>query len=109
MIDWQRVSDLRDEVGEEDFPEIVTVFLEEVDEVLTRLAAPGAQPPTPGDMHFLKGSAKTLGFAETAALCKRREAVLKERPTETTTIEPVIDAFHIERTELLAKTGARPG
>ena len=107
MIDWQRVNDLRDEVGEEDFPEIVTVFLEEVDEVFTRLGAPGALPPTPGDMHFLKGSATTLGFSETAALCKRREAVLKERPTEVTTISPVIDAFQIERSELLSETDVR--
>ena len=26
MIDWQRVNELRDEVGNDDFPEIVTVF-----------------------------------------------------------------------------------
>ena len=30
MIDWQRVNELRDEVGAEDFEEVVDLFLEEV-------------------------------------------------------------------------------
>ena len=29
MIDWARVSELRDEVGAEDFDEVVELFLEE--------------------------------------------------------------------------------
>ena len=32
MIDWARVSELRDEVGPEDFEEVLHLFLEEVDE-----------------------------------------------------------------------------
>ena len=34
MIDWARVSELRDEVGEGDFDEVVELFLEEVDEAI---------------------------------------------------------------------------
>ena len=34
MIDWTRVSELRDEVGAEDFDEVVELFLEEVDEAI---------------------------------------------------------------------------
>jgi histidine phosphotransfer protein HptB len=33
MIDWQRVAELKSEVGEEAFAEVVEIFLEEVDEV----------------------------------------------------------------------------
>ena len=33
MISWERVNELRDEVGQEDFLEVVEIFLEEVDEV----------------------------------------------------------------------------
>ena len=30
MIDWTRIKQLRDEIGEEDFPEVVEIFIEEV-------------------------------------------------------------------------------
>ena len=33
MIDWARVSELRDEVGAEDFEEVVQLFLAEVEDV----------------------------------------------------------------------------
>ena len=32
MIDWNRVAALREEVGAEDFDEVVELFLQEVDE-----------------------------------------------------------------------------
>ena len=38
MIDWARVSELRDEVGAEDFDVVVELFLEEVDEALAALS-----------------------------------------------------------------------
>ena len=31
MIDWTRVSELRDEIGAEDFGDVVEIFLEEVE------------------------------------------------------------------------------
>ena len=37
MIDWARVSELRDEVGAEDFDEVVELFLEEVEEAIAAL------------------------------------------------------------------------
>ena len=37
MIDWDRVAELRAEVGEDDFAEVVLLFLEEADDVAHRL------------------------------------------------------------------------
>ena len=37
MIHWPRVVELRDEVGPEDFDEVVDLFIEEVQEVIERL------------------------------------------------------------------------
>ena len=37
MIDWARVSEFHDEVGAEDFDEVVALFLEEVDEAIAAL------------------------------------------------------------------------
>lgn len=103
MIDWQRVNELRTEVGEDDFPEIVTVFLEEVDEVIDRLSTSGAVSAAPDDMHFLKGSARTLGFSEMAELCRKGELVEKGHPAAR--ISPVIAAYQRERCELLERSG----
>ena len=39
MIDWNRISTLRDEVGAEDFDEVVELFLDEVEEVILPVVA----------------------------------------------------------------------
>ena len=69
MINWDRVSELRDEVGDESFAEVVTLFLDEVDEVLARLRAAETTESYRADLHFLKGSALNLGFRGLGALC----------------------------------------
>lgn len=73
MIDWSQLDALRAELGAS-FDELVEVFLEEMDTALARLdgAAPPAQMAM--DLHFLKGSALNLGFAEFARLCAAGEA-----------------------------------
>jgi hypothetical protein len=66
MIDWTCVSDLREEVGDEDFQEVISLFVEEVESALAGLdpAAPASE-----DLHFLKGSALNLGFTALARRC----------------------------------------
>ena len=36
MIDWTRVASLKAEIGDEDFDEIVPLFIEEVSEITER-------------------------------------------------------------------------
>lgn len=73
MIDWQRVRELRDEIGEDDFGEVVDLFLEEADEVAAKIPALTAADQIESALHFLKGSALNLGFKEFAALCQAGE------------------------------------
>ncbi len=73
MIDWARVVELRLEIGEDDFAEVVDLFLEETDEIIARLSANPDRETLGGDLHFLKGSALNLGFADLAALCQKGE------------------------------------
>lgn len=73
MIDWARVNELRDEIGAADFAEVVTLFLEEADEVVGRLSNRLGAPRLEADLHFLKGAALNLGFAEFAGLCQNGE------------------------------------
>ena len=72
MIDWTRVDELRAEVGEVGFDEVVDLFLEETDEVIARLA--DTEDAVLGrDLHFLKGSALNLGLQNLALRCQEGE------------------------------------
>lgn len=73
MISWDRVHELRDEVGAEDFREVVQIFLEEVEEVIARLRDHPDSLRPDEDFHFLKGSALNLGFAALGDLCQQGE------------------------------------
>jgi histidine phosphotransfer protein HptB len=72
MIDWKQVDGLREDLGD-GFDELVELFLAEVEEVRARLT-PGIPPAQmAADLHFLKGAALNLGFADLAALCSAGE------------------------------------
>ncbi|WP_422029957.1 Hpt domain-containing protein [Roseovarius sp.] len=73
MIDWKRVSELREEVGEENFDEVIDLFLFEVEDELARLTASHAKATLAARLHFLKGSALNLGFTAFSALCQAGE------------------------------------
>ncbi|MDO8328576.1 MAG: Hpt domain-containing protein [Cypionkella sp.] len=73
MIEWERVNELRSEIGDDDFAEVVALFLEEADEVILRLSAATGAKALEADLHFLKGAALNLGFADFAALCQDGE------------------------------------
>ena len=75
MIDWNRVEDLRQEIGSADFAEVVALFLEESDEVAARLTQ---GPNLRADLHFLKGSALNLGFQALAQRCGQGEDALRD-------------------------------
>lgn len=74
MIDWAKVTELRDEIGSEDFAEVVELFLEEVDEVISQLRDGVPPEKLEGCLHFLKGSALNLGFKAFSSLCAAGEA-----------------------------------
>ncbi|MEM8692990.1 MAG: Hpt domain-containing protein [Pseudomonadota bacterium] len=98
MIDWDRVKLLREEVGEEDFEEVVDIFLEEVDE--------GVQPLRKGDgvaglaerMHSLKGSALNLGFAEFSTLCQTAETMSANGRATDVDLADIVGCYDQSRT-----------
>lgn len=107
MIDWTRVKALRDEVGAEDFEEVVELFIEEVDEVVDRLRA-GADPASlEEDMHFLKGSALNLGFSDFAALCEAGELAARAGDAESIDLGAVLSAYAASRTVFLDERAAQ--
>lgn len=73
MIDWARVTELRDEIGAEDFGDVVALFLEEANDVVGKLPGFTDAKSLESGLHFLKGSALNLGFSELARLCQEGE------------------------------------
>ncbi|WP_208347123.1 Hpt domain-containing protein [Pseudaestuariivita rosea] len=78
MIDWARVSELRDEVGADSFDEVVTLFLSEVDDVLSDLKTTPGGVITHETMHFLKGCSLNLGFQKLSSTCAQLEIKLQK-------------------------------
>ncbi len=93
MIDWERVADLRAEVGEDDFAEVVELFLEEVEEVIARLRVAPDIARYEEDLHFLKGSALNLGFQSFSGLCQIGEKQAAQGQAHLIEIGQVIEAY----------------
>lgn len=93
MIDWDRVNELKDEIGEDDFAEVAEMFLSEVDEVIERLTT----APNPGayeaDMHFIKSSALNLGFSDLSVLCQARERQAAAGQADSVDLAPVFASY----------------
>lgn len=108
MISWDRVRELRDEVGEDDFAEVVTLFLEEVDETLARMRTASTQASCAEDFHFLKGSALNLGFEALSTLCREKETAASAGEIEAGDIEEIVRVYETSKTAFLG-TSAAPG
>lgn len=102
MIDWQRVRDLKQAIGQEVFNEVIAVFLKESAEVVARLPAANTATALRDDLHILKGSALNLGFTDLAQLCATGEEHAAAGHIDVA-LAPVQDAFELSRVEFLSK------
>ena len=94
MIDWSRVAELQDEIGTEDFADVVVLFLEEADEVVAKLPTCTDAPSLEAALHFLKGSALNLGFHTLAQLCQsgERRAAMGDAAVDRAAVAQAYDA-----------------
>lgn len=107
MIDWTRVHELRSEIGEAGFAEVVDLFLEEVEAVLSRLD-PAAGPGQLGnDLHFLKGCAWNLGFVEFGANCQTGEIDALANRCSDDRVAAIVTCYHASREAFLKGLGSR--
>jgi hypothetical protein len=70
VISIERVQELRSEVGEDDFEEIVALFVAESDSLVARLRSVSDPAEAEALLHALKGSALNLGFDDLTTLCR---------------------------------------
>lgn len=109
VINWTRVIQLRDEVGASEFDEVVQIFFDEVQEAIERLNNDTARRDLEQNLHFLKGSALSLGFDRFSRLCQdgERNAAAGNRaevdlPAILTAYDESRRAFQAELTANLA-------
>jgi len=101
MILWSRVNELREEVGTEDFKEVVELFLDEVEEVIERLRAGTARGQLEQDLHFLKGSALNLGFGTFSDLCQDGERLAAQGKADTVDLAAIVDGYDRSKASFL--------
>ncbi|MEL7165789.1 MAG: Hpt domain-containing protein [Pseudomonadota bacterium] len=97
MIEWKHVAELREEIGTEDFAEIVPLFLEEVGGLVDALRAGTDMSRLEEDLHFLKGSALNLGFADFSELCSAGEKAAAAGNAQSVDIAAIIASFDSSR------------
>ncbi|MFN3145073.1 MAG: Hpt domain-containing protein [Paracoccaceae bacterium] len=108
MIDWNRVRELHDDVGAEDFAALVDIFLDEADEVTARLGGPPENIST-DDLHFLRGAMLNLGFRQVSALCQTLETRIAGGDRDAEGVAALLDAYKAARAEFLRGTAGLAG
>jgi HPt (histidine-containing phosphotransfer) domain-containing protein len=93
MINWTRMNELRKELGEEDFQEVLDLFLEEVQIVIDRLRVTETLTELQDDMHFLKGSALNIGLSHLAMVTRVAEEKANASTLERCDLDKVISTF----------------
>lgn len=102
MINWDRVAELRDDIGPDDVGEVVSIFVEEVEEVVDRLRL-GRGDDLANDMHFLKGSALNLGLENLGRECARAEKMAQVGQGGDVVLSEIISVYEASKSELLAR------
>ena len=92
MIDWTRIDELKEELGEEDFAEVFDIFLDEVQESVDSLEGVAQGAPLAAILHSVKGNAVTVGFVELAKLAGEGEQ--RAERNETVDTRP-ISTMHV--------------
>ena len=107
MINWDRVDELRHEVGPKDFNEVIELFLEEVDDTISTLGMCDGNRTLEEQLHFLKGSALNIGFSDFVSLCHAGETASAQGQVDQVDIAEIQAAYGAARAEFLMKTDIR--
>lgn len=105
MIDWTRVKDLQSEIGEDDFLEVLEMFLEEADEVVAHLDGTADLATVESRLHFLKGSALNLGLTALATLCQSGEKSAAMGQAALVDVREVTASYQASKAQLLEALG----
>ena len=97
MVDWDRIRELRDEIGEEDYAEVVDLFFAEIDEAMRRLDRPATLREREAELHFVKGSALNIGFRALGELCRSAEDSAAKGTLDEAQVRAVAESYSASR------------
>lgn len=110
MLNWQQVRQLQTDVGKEDMPEVVELFICEVDEALENLQinyADMALEDSCAAFHFLKGCASNLGFQAFGDMCTKGESTTKNGQKPDFEITDFADIYTRSKQQFLQEYDAQ--
>jgi HPt (histidine-containing phosphotransfer) domain-containing protein len=93
MINWDRVEELHEEIGPEDFSSVVDLFLEEVGQSVGQLGESATPPKLAETLHILKGCALNLGFNSFSLVCQKGETLILEGNEGQVEIPELISSY----------------
>ena len=92
IVDWARINELRNDIGEEDFADVAMLFVAELTEHIDGLSA-NPSAASAADFHYLRGSAANLGFVALVEACSRaEEACGAGQPADVAAVRAAFDA-----------------
>ena len=102
MIDWARITELQNEIGLEDFDDVIELFLEEVEAEIADLRAGYDQTQLEAKLHMLKGSALNMGFRTFAEHCQTGETAAAENRHSQIDVPATLTIYDLSKAEFLA-------
>jgi HPt (histidine-containing phosphotransfer) domain-containing protein len=104
VISTERLDELKSEVGEDDFGEIVALFITESDGIVGQLRDAADAAAAEELLHALKGSALNLGFDTLAALCRQGEGQLAGTEAWGPRVDRLLDVYEQSKARLAEVT-----
>ena len=100
MIDWIRVTSLRDEVGEDEFRPLVEMFLDEIEAGLMALGS--ANPVVTWDrLNLLKGCSLNLGLTAFFRICDTWEKLMASGNADQLEVDLLLASYATSKQLLL--------
>lgn len=104
LIDWTKVTELAADVGQDGFDEVLDLFLQEVETALQTMAL---SEDLEAALHFIKGCALNLGFAEFARRCADGESLAARGQPDQVDLDGIHHAYRESRDVFLSEFRAR--
>lgn len=109
MIDWTRVADLHDEIGEAGFNEVVEVFVQEMDSIVAQLRDAPEPHQLEMTLHALRGGLLNLGFTHVSALCQQGEALAAKGHPDQVDTRSIVQGYDSACQIFLSEVAQRLG
>lgn len=100
MIDENSLKTLENEIGSEDFEEVVHLFIAEMDEAMSQIDQSQQAGTLSDTFHFLKGASLNLGLTDFSALCVSGEVATKEGRNEEIDLAIFASTYQASRSHL---------